>query len=168
MSLGAAAFLTAAAKPTREHSYSSVQRRINLLYNGATGLGGQLGVCHSRRRTATAQGLRGEPGAPPGATPKGAQEGWRKAQSKTPPVQIPAASRLRRLAKMHQSPAPKPSDLQPAKVRCCSWSSEHPWTAEHRSSHTQAVGPLPPGHTWQRVLAANTSCVAFHFSIATG
>lgn len=56
--------------------------------------------------SAAAQGLRGEPGAPPGASPKGVQGGWRRAQSKPPPVQIPAASHLRCSAKMHQSPTP--------------------------------------------------------------
>lgn len=104
MSLGAAAFLTAAAKPSPEHSYSSAQGRTNLLYNGAMGLGGQLGDCHSSHRAATARGLRGEPGAAPGAGPKGAQGGWRRAQSKIPLVPIPAASHLRHSAK---TPSPQ-------------------------------------------------------------
>lgn len=39
MYLGAAAFLTATAKPSREQGYSSAQGGINLLYNGAARCG---------------------------------------------------------------------------------------------------------------------------------
>lgn len=96
--------------------------------------------------------------------PKSAQGGSRSAQSKTPPVQIPAASHLRHSAKTRQSPAPKPSNLHPAKPGFC---SQNPWTKRHRSSRTQAVGSLHPGQPRQSVRAANASCPAFPFSIST-